>query len=72
MKRKIINFFERWFDNILLKDRIKLLEKRVKELEAERQPLIDLNNKRLSELRVKNLELGKLKKRLNEIQINRR
>lgn len=66
MNRKIISYFQRMFDNILLKDRIKLLEKRVKELEKERQPLIDLKNKYLSELRVKNLEIGRLKKKVKE------
>ena len=72
MKEKIINYFQHKFDTVLLKDRIKLLEKRIKELETERQPLIDLNNKRLSEIRVKNLEIGKLKKRINELQAERR
>ena len=72
MKEKIINYFQHKFDIVLLKDRIKLLEKRVKELEVERQPLIDLSNKRLSEIRVKNLEIGKLKKRINELQVDRR
>lgn len=72
MKEKIINYFQHKIDTVLLKDRIKLLEKRVKELEVERQPLIDLNNKRLSEIRVKNLEIGKLKKRINELQVDRR
>lgn len=66
MNRKIINYFQRMFDTILLKDRIKLLEKRVKELEKERQPLIDLKNKYLSELRVKNLEIGRLRKKVKE------
>ena len=72
MKEKIINYFQHKFDIVLLKDRIKLLEKRVKELEVERQPLIYLSNKRLSEIRVKNLEIGKLKKRINELQVDRR
>lgn len=72
MKEKIINYFQHKFDTVLLKDKIKLLEKRVKELETERQPLIDLSNKRLSEIRVKNLELGKLKKRINELQVDKR
>lgn len=66
MNRKIISYFQRMFDTILLKDRIKLLEKRVKELEKERQPLIDLKNKYLSELRVKNLEIGRLRKKVKE------
>ena len=72
MKEKIINYFQHKFDTVLLKDRIKLLEKRVKDLESERKNLIDLNNKRLSEIRVKNLEIGKLKKRINELQVDRR
>lgn len=66
MKEKIINYFQHKFDTILLKDRIKTLEKRVKELEKEHQPLIDLCNKRLSELRVKNLEIGRLKKKVEK------
>lgn len=66
MSRKIISYFQHMFDTILLKDRIKLLEKRVKELEKEKQPLIDLKNKYLSELRVKNLEIGRLKKKVKE------
>ena len=66
MKEKIINYFQHKFDTVLLKDRIKLLEKRIKELEEERKPLIDLKNKYLSELRVKNLEIGRLKKKLGD------
>ena len=68
MKEKIINYFQHKFDTVLLKDKIKLLEKRVKELENEKQPLIDLCNKRLSEIRVKNLEIGRLKKKVKEIE----
>ena len=41
---------------------IKLLKDKIKQLEKEQQPLIDLKNKYLSELRSKNLELGRLKK----------
>ena len=66
MKEKIINYFQHKFDTVLLKDKIKLLEKRVKELENEKQPLIDLCNKRLSEIRVKNLEIGRLKGNKNK------
>ena len=66
MKQKIINFINKILDVATYKDRIRLLEKKVKELEKERQPLIDLKNKYLSELRVKNLELGRLKKKLGD------
>jgi len=62
MKQKIINFINRVLDVTTYKDRIRLLEKKVKELEKERQPLIDLKNKYLSEIRVKNMEIGRLRK----------
>ena len=67
MKQKISNFINRLLDVITYKDRIKVLERKVKELEKERQPLIDVKNKYLSEIRVKNMEIGRLKKneRLN-------
>ena len=63
MKQKINNFINRVLDVVTYKDRIRLLEKKVKELEKERQPLIDLKNKYLSEIRVKNMEIGRLKKK---------
>ena len=53
-------------DVILYKKQIKYLQKKVKELEEERKPLIDLKNKYLSDLRCKNLEIGRLKKKLEE------
>ncbi len=62
MKQKIINFINRVFDIATYKERIRLLEKKIKDLEKERKPLIDLKNKYLSELRVKNMELGRLRK----------
>ena len=67
MKQKIINFINIVLDVVTYKDRIRLLEKKIKKLEKERQPLIDLKNKYLSELRVKNMEIGRLRKneRLN-------
>ena len=46
------------------KEQVKYLQKKVKELEEERKPLIDLKNKYLSDLRCKNLEIGRLKKKL--------
>ena len=45
-----------------IKDEVKELRKKVKDYEDERKGLIDLKNKYLSELRVKNLEVGRLKK----------
>ena len=55
-------------DVILYKKQIKYLQKKVKELEEERKPLIDLKNKYLSDLRCKNLEIGRLKKRVEEVE----
>lgn len=66
MNIKIKEKFNKFIDILTYKEQIKLLEKKVKELEAERKPLIDLKNKYLSELRVKNLELGRLKKKLGD------
>ena len=51
-------------DVIVYKEQIKYLQKKVKELEEERKPLIDLKNKYLSDLRCKNLKIGRLKKKL--------
>ena len=51
-------------DVIVYKEQIKYLQKKLKELEEERKPLIDLKNKYLSDLRCKNLEIGRLKKKV--------
>ena len=61
---KIKEKFNESIDVILYKEQIKYLQKKVKELEEERKPLIDLKNKYLSDLRCKNLEIGRLKKKL--------
>ena len=45
MKNKIKEKINKVLDVIVYKEQIKLLEKKVKELEAERKPLIDLKNK---------------------------
>lgn len=66
MKQKIKEKFNKFIDILTYKERIKYLERKVKDLEKERQPLIDQKNKYLSELRVKNLELGRLKKKLGD------
>ena len=63
---KIKEKFNDLLDVILYKKQIKYLQKKVKELEEERKPLIDLKNKYLSDLRCKNLEIGRLKKKLEE------
>ena len=60
---KIKEKFNESSDLIGYKEQIKYLQKKVKELEEERKPLIDLKNKYLSDLRCKNLEIGRLKKK---------
>lgn len=71
MKEKIKNIFNSIKENFnkildiaVLKEENKLLKKQVKELKRNQIPLIDLKNKYLSELRVKNLELARLKKKV--------
>ena len=66
MKMKIKEKYNKFLEIIYYKEQIKLLQKKVKELEAERKPLIDLCNKRLSDLRVKNMEIGRLRKKVKE------
>ena len=66
MKNKIKEKFNKFLDVIIYKQEIKLLNERIKELEEERKPLIDLKNKYLSDLRAKNLEVGRLKKKLGD------
>lgn len=65
---KIKEKFNELLDVILYKKQIKYLQKKVKELEEERKPLIDLKNKYLTDLRCKNLEIGRLKKRVEELE----
>lgn len=62
---KIKEKYNNILDFMVLKEENKLLKKRIEELERQQIPLIDLKNKYLSDLRVKNLELGRLKKRYN-------
>lgn len=73
MKEKIKNIFnsiKEHFNKILdiavLKEENRLLKKQVEELKRNQIPLIDLKNKYLSELRSKNLELGRLKKKVGD------
>ena len=61
---KIKEKFNESRDVIIFKEQIKYLQKKVKELEEERKPLIDLKNKYLRNIRCKNLEIGRLKKKV--------
>ena len=61
---KIKEKFNESRDVIIYKEQIKYLQKKVKELEEERKPLIDLKNKYLRNIRCKNLEIGRLKKKV--------
>ena len=61
---KIKEKFNESLDLIVYKEQIKYLQKKLKELEEERKPLIDLKNKYLSDLRCKNLEIGRIKKKV--------
>ena len=63
---KIKEKFNESIDVTVYKEQIKYLQKKVKELEEERKPLIDLKNKYLSDLRCKNLEIGRLKKKVRD------
>lgn len=66
MKNKIKEKFNRVLDVIVYKQEIKLLKEQLEEEKRKNQPLIDLKNKYLAELRAKNLEVGRLKKKLGE------
>lgn len=61
---KIKEKFNKLLDIAISKEENKLLKKQVEELKRNQIPLIDLKNKYLSELRVKNLELARLKKKV--------
>lgn len=68
---KIKEKFNESRDLIVYKEQIKYLQKKLKELEEERKPLIDLKNKYLSNLRCKNLKIGRLKKKVRDWIINK-
>lgn len=68
---KIKEKFNESRDLIVYKEQIKYLQKKIKELEEERKPLIDLKNKYLSNLRCKNLEIGRLKNKVWNWIINK-
>ena len=70
---KIIDNLKKKYEGSLLKENRdlkvdrNLLRKRVEELEESYKPLINLKNIYLAELRVKNLENGRLKRKLEKI-----
>lgn len=66
MKNRIINFLDKLLDKAALKEENKQLRQLLEEEKMKNQPLIDLKNKYLAELRSKNMEIGRLKKK-NEI-----
>lgn len=66
------NIKKRYEESILKENRDlkvdrNLLRKRVEELEESYKPLINLKNIYLAELRVRNLEIGRLKKKLEKL-----
>lgn len=63
---KIKERFNKILDIAVLREENKLLKDKIKQLEKEQQPLIDLKNRYLSELRGKNLELGRLKRKIGD------
>lgn len=63
---KIKEIFNKLFDYTILKNENKELKRLLEEEKNKNKPLIDLKNKYLSELRCKNLEIGKLKKQINK------
>lgn len=66
---KIKEKFNKILDIAISKEENKLLKKQVEELKRNQIPLIDLKNKYLSELRVKNLELARLKKKVEILEV---
>lgn len=63
---KLKEIFNKIFDYSILKNENKELKRLLEEEKNKNKPLIDLKNKYLSELRCKNLEIGKLKKQINK------
>ena len=63
---RIKRFINQLLNKSILKQENKILKRKIQELENERKPLIDLCNKRLSEIRCKNLEIGRLKKQIEK------
>lgn len=64
--RKLKEIFNKIFDYTILKNENKELKRLLEEEKNKNKSLIDLKNKYLSELRCKNLEIGRLKKQINK------
>lgn len=60
---KIKEKFNKMLDIATLKAENKLLKQQLEDEKKKNQPLIDLKNKYLADLRIKNLELARLKKK---------
>ncbi len=65
IKEKYENSYIKKNKNLLIDN--KLLRKRIEELEDNYKPLINLKNIYLAELRVKNLENGRLKRKIEKL-----
>lgn len=63
---KLKEIFNKLFDYTIIKQENKELKRLLEEEKNKNKPLIDLKNKYLSELRYKNMEIGKLKKQMNK------
>lgn len=61
---KIKDIFNKVLDMATLKKENKILREQLYEEKKKQQPLIDLKNKYLAELRAKNMEIGRLKKKV--------
>lgn len=72
MINKIKEKFNKLLDIATLKTENKLLRDQLEDEKKKNQPLIDLKNKYLAELRTKNMIIGRLKKKAgaNEKNIN--
>lgn len=63
---KLKEIIDKIFDYSILRNENKELKRLLEEEKNKNKPLIDLKNKYLSELRIKNLEIGRLKKQINK------
>ena len=66
---KIKERFNKILDIAVLRQENKILKQQLEEEKKKNQPLINLKNKYLAELRAKNLELGRLKKKAGNDEI---
>ena len=64
MLNKLKEKFNKILDLATLKQENKILKEHLNDEKKKQQPLIDLKNKYLAELRAKNMEIGRLKKKV--------